>query len=262
MHQRKKLIMFAHPRSCSTYLMKQFDSSPFLNVIDTNNYELITPTNRLRTAKFLNLPDTFLDNASDWDHDELYISECFRQYPGIAFKLMAYVHKFSLIDYLIDVHQPIIVTIQRKDRISTLASIINKSIREIQDPESSDEIWTYPSKHDKQKMEYGRLFNSVNRKNDKRRKYLTDMYFTILNKTKYYMDTIEKKYSESTNLKHYSFYTEEFGYEFRCPQLEDELEIELDFDEYVQPSHYSEIFSDWEYFRDDVCNVLGDIQHD
>lgn len=246
----KKLIMFGHTCSCSTYFIKQFDRSPLLTLHDMN--ELITPKKRHITRRRLGLPDMNALSANNWDHDELYIDTCWEKTPNAAFKLLSHGHKMSLIKHIQQVHNPIIVTIQRKDHASTLASTVGKFIRQELYPEIRHKIWAIPSKEHDGLITYKNIPPGLVKTfpEDQTRKFIVNIYFGLLLRSFMYMDSIDTPYK---------FYTEDLGDGFTSPQLEDELQMDFDFSDYIEPSHYSETFEDWEYFRDDVRDILGDI---
>lgn len=238
----KKLILLSHPRSSGTYFMGQFRSSPRVKVVDgMSHFELLSPNYRYKTREFLNLNDVPKKESGNWDYDDRYIDEYFRKNPNGAFKLIISDHKISSIKRIQNVYKPIVVSIQRKDEASALASTINKI---------NSKKWTSPSREDNKNMKYADWCSSSSVIYDKRRREISRLYYAIILKSKNMMEMIDTPYS---------FYTEDLGVGFTCSQLEDELDMKFDFSDYIQPSHYSEIFPDWDYFRDDVRDVLGDI---
>lgn len=247
----KKLVLLSHPRSCGTYFMSQFGFSPHLKLVeDMGHFELLPPNYRHKTREFLNLNDIPNKESGNWDYDDRYIDEYFRKNPNGAFKMIISDHKISSICRLQEVHGSMLVSIQRQDEASTLASIINKLNIKSTRPTIGSKVWASPSREDGGLLKYSDWCSSPSIMYDKRRRELTRIYYAIIVKSKMMMEMIDTPYS---------FYTEDLGADFTCSQLEDELEMEFDFSDYIQPSHYSEIFPDWEYYRDDIRDVLGNI---
>lgn len=250
--ERKRLIMLAHPRSCSTFMMRQLGQSPHLRLVNKNHFELMTPRTRYWTRRYLNLPELPEDDAECWDRDPEYVLRYFDKEPNGAFKVILHGHKYNFVDFL-KTQDAIFVKLWRRDEASALASMFSRLLMERHDWQARNEAWMAPAKNDYGKVYYADIaekLNTLHLHDDKRRRTLDNVYYGVLVKSRRMWDALETPYT---------FYVEDLGPDFECPELEEELGITFDFSDFIQPSHYSEIFPDWKLFEQDVRDVLGPV---
>lgn len=236
-----RLIVLAEPRSASTYFMKQFERSPLLYLCTRNHHELITPQRRDTTRKYLRMSP--VDDSDSWSRDIHYVAEFVRKRRNSAFKVIAHAHGKPFVNFLTKLPDTKFVTLRRQDEASTIASIISRQTISRQRP--NEQVWLEPSRSST--IKFRDAIGLMN--NTTPCRYLDITYWGVINKTKHVFDSFPNAHVLTTEDFHAGFQHE----------LADQFQMTFDFSDYIKPSHYSEIFSDWKFYEDTMRQVLGNV---
>lgn len=235
-----RLIVLAEPRSCSTYFMGQFTRSPLLEVCSKHHHELINPQHRGVTREYLGLEP--VDDPNSWKWDIEYTIAFLRRYKNGAFKSIIQGHGVPYSDFLRSLPDTTFVTLRREDEASAIASLISRMVLQ----KTDGAIWTRASRHDP--IQFGGVAKILNYPSDSR--YVDMVYWALFRKSKLLLDSFANAHVITTENLHTKF---------RHELLEEEFQLTFDFSDYQNPSHYSEIFTDWKNYEDTIRYTLGSI---
>lgn len=236
-----RLIVLAEPRSCSSYFTNQFTRSPLLYVCPKAHHELITPNRRECTREYLGLPP--ISDPQSWSRDIPYTIEFLRKHEHASFKCIVSGHGESYIHFLKQLPNTTFVTLRRVNEADSIASMLSRLALKILRPD--EEVWTYSSKADP--IRFGDVGTILNQPSI--HKYVDILYWNVINKSKLVMNSFADAHNITTEELHIGFHH----------RLEDDFQMEFDFSDYREPSHYSEIFTDWKHYENTIRETVGPI---
>lgn len=251
----KNVVVITHPRSSSTFFMKQFLNSKLFLCDKDVHYELISPWFRNTTRTYLGLPT--ISNMSKnpyWDDDKKFVETFIQQHldTGVAFKCLTHNHSYGFFEYLNTNDDIIKITMNRKDKASQIASLLVK----LSTVAPGSNSFLYPAKQDnitfsivRTKVQADKIMSSLD-KDGKLNRFIESLYWGSCVKHERIQSLIDSDY-------HYDI--EDFHTSWGDQSLEKELNFKFDFSKYLTPSHYSEIFSDWKDYEKFLRDALGPI---
>ena len=242
-----KFVLVAHPRSCSTWIMRQLRRSKVVKVIKDDFGELTTPGYRWWTRKNLGL-EPLEGDPEVWDHDQYYAERFFLQRPNGAFKVLGHANSAAFYRWLYAQDDITFATLERTDMASAIASELSCIIRLRNNGEK--DAFKNPAR--KTKIRYADMLKFDFKSVDYRRaRMLEFFYFSIAHKCTRWVDFFKDHPRTIAALR-----SEDLSHG-GGRILEDFAETQFDWAKLVPQSHYSEIFEDWKLYEDDIRDILG-----
>jgi hypothetical protein len=243
------VIVLALPRSCSTFFMKQFVDSK-LHVVENTHHEIIPTQNRRWTRKYLGLPE--IKDWKTWDYDTEYVQQYIKNHPeGVAMKVIVHAHKHCYINTLKHIPDTTFIKLWREDEASAIASMLSRRLAQYYATNNKEFGHAYVRSSRSDLYRYADIKHlKYSTTDDPVRRMLEGTYWHCIHKTKSLMDMIPTPYT---------FTEKDFHPEWCNSELETKFEFKFNYDTFLPPSHYSEVFEDWQVFEKDVRTVLGPI---
>ncbi len=200
------------------------------------NGELIPPSRRWVTRQILGLNE---DGYEGWDRDSDYVTRYFDQNPHAAIKLICHTHKRSFMEDLAEMKDVTFIKLRRQDEASTIASSI--ACRWYQENHGMEGYnpWSRPARENPLR------YSSLSADWFQGGLHFLDHAYAVLKKAQGNMDVLPGE----------TVWTEQFS-----PNTLKRMGVELDFSDYIVPSHYTEVFEDWKVFEKELRSIVGPLE--